>query len=52
MFTSTDPNTVILGGPNSQLNPYWNFIPEPDTKNYLRMLKLEKIYKWNKIKYI
>jgi hypothetical protein len=50
MFTSTDPNTVILGGPNSQLNPYWNFIP--DTKNYLRMLKLEKIYKWNKIKYI
>jgi len=48
MFTSTDPNTSILGGPNSQLNPYWNFIP--DTKNYLRMLKLEKIYKWNKIK--
>ena len=50
MFTSTDPNTVIYGGPNSQLNTHWNFIP--DTKNYLRMLKLEKIYKWNKVIYI
>jgi hypothetical protein len=48
MFSAPDPNTVILGGTNSQLNPYWNFIP--DTKNYLRMLKLEKIYKWKKIK--
>lgn len=50
MFSAPDPNTVILGVPNSQLNKYWNFIP--DTKNYLRMLKLEKIYKWKKIKYI
>jgi hypothetical protein len=50
MFSAPDPNTVIYGGPNSQLNYNWNFIP--DTKNYLRMLKLEKIYKWNKIKYI
>ena len=50
MFSAPNPNTVILGGPNSQLNKYWNFIP--DTKNYLRMLKLEKIYKWKKIKYI
>ena len=48
MFVAPDPNTVILGGPNSQLNKYWNFMP--DTKNYLRKLKLEKIYKWNKIK--
>ena len=48
MFSAPDPNTVILGGPNSQLNTYWNFMP--DTKNYLRKLKLEKIYKWNKIK--
>lgn len=49
MFVAPDPTTVKLGGPNSQLNP-WNFIP--DTKNYLRKLKLEKIYKWNKIKYL
>ena len=50
MFVATDLNTVILGGPNSQLNTHWDFAP--DIKNYLRMLKLEKIYKWNKIKYI
>ena len=50
MFSAPDPNTVIYGGTNSQLNTHWNIMP--DTKNYLRMLKLEKIYKWNKVKYI
>lgn len=48
MFTSSDPNTVIYGGPNSQLNSNWNFVSH--TKNYLRMIKLERIYKWKKIK--
>ncbi len=48
MFAAPNSYNKILGGPESQLNPYWNFVL--DTKNYLRMLKLEKIYKWNKIK--
>lgn len=48
MFIAPDPNMVVMGGPgsNPHLNRFWNFIP--DTKKYLRMTKLEKIYKFGK----
>jgi hypothetical protein len=43
MFVAPDPNTVILGGPGSRLNPYnsW-FYP---AKQELRKIKIKKIWK-------
>ena len=45
MFAAPNPNTVILGGPGSRLNPYshW-FQPFKKTRQKMRRDKIKKIY--------
>ena len=45
MFVAPDPNTVILGGPGSRLNPYSHWFQTFQiTRHKMRKEKIEKIY--------
>ena len=45
MFAAPDPNLIVMGGPKSSLQSYWDRISKMIVwKNMSRKRKIEKIY--------